>query len=421
MILTQSGGIIIGPIAKLLGAILSLIYDGLNSIGIVNIGVAIILFTFAIRLLLFPLMFKQNKASKITSYIQPEINKINKKYRGRKDQDSMLAQQAEVRQIQEKYGVNMTSGCLTSLLQLPIFLALYRVILNVPAYVGKIKSLYNPIADAIMKNEAASKAFQEFRDSDKMLSTVSLNMDKKDTVIDVLANFHEGTWEKFIDTIQGQNDVIAVINDNVGSINDAYQFIGGIDLTASPGLVLAPAIIIPILSMVFQYLSTHVTPMQPATDPQQEATMRTMKMMMNVFPIMSFIVCLNVPAGVGLYWAAGSLISFITSVGVNLYFKKCDMEKVVEKSKIKAAKKLAKRKAKGKKTFMERMQEAATQQNQNSQQSSGNSANRNVATQSLKSYTSATAARSDSNVKYKAGSLAAKANALQRYNDNGGK
>ena len=84
MFLTQSGGFIMKPISKLLGVILSLLYDGLNSLGIINIGLAIILFTLIIRLLLLPLMIKQNRASKIMNYIQPEINKVTKKYKGKK-------------------------------------------------------------------------------------------------------------------------------------------------------------------------------------------------------------------------------------------------------------------------------------------------------------------------------------------------
>ena len=90
MLLTKSGGLIIGPISRLLGAILSLLYDGLSNIGIESIGIAIILFTILVRLLIFPMMYKQNKSSKITAVIQPEINKATKKYRGKTDQQSMM-------------------------------------------------------------------------------------------------------------------------------------------------------------------------------------------------------------------------------------------------------------------------------------------------------------------------------------------
>ena len=92
------------------------------------------------------------------------------------------------------------------------------------------------------------------------------------------------------------------------------------------------------------------------------------------------------------------------------------MDAVVEKSKNKAAKKIAKKKKKGKKSWLERMQESA---NNNPQASKLNS---NMASASLKSYSSNTMNSSNGTTKYKAGSLAAKANAMQRYqNNNGGK
>lgn len=424
MFLTQSGGFIMKPISKLLGALLSLIYDGLSALGIVNIGVAIIIFTVVVRLIIFPLTFSQNKSTKITSYIQPEMNKITKKYRGKKDQDSMIAQQNEVRELQAKYGVNLGAGCLTSFLQLPIFFALYRVILNVPAYVGKIKVLYSDIADAILKNEEVKKKFIEFAGNESTLKGIKLNIDNKNTVIDVLAKFQSGTWDKFNELIAGSknvNDVTTVIDTNVDKINDTYSFLGGIDLTSAPGFALTAALAIPVLSMVFQFLSIHATPQQEPQDPQQAQTMKTMKTFMNVMPIMSFFVCVSVPAGVGLYWATGALVSFLTSIGVNFYFNHCDMEKVVEKSKDKAAKKAAKRKAKGKKTFMEKMQEAAAmQQSMQQQQSSNNPAARNAANTSLKNYSSAANTNKAQGTKYKAGSLASKANALQIYNENNG-
>ena len=114
MFLTQKGGFIMKPISKLLGAILNLIYEGLSSLGVINIGFAIILVTVLIRLCMVPNMYKQKRTSTIINYIQPEMNKIAKKYRNKKDQQSMLAQQQETRELQEKYGASMTGGCISS-------------------------------------------------------------------------------------------------------------------------------------------------------------------------------------------------------------------------------------------------------------------------------------------------------------------
>lgn len=417
MLLTQQGGFIIKPISKLLGAILSLLYDGLSSLGIINIGVAIILFTLLIRLCLLPLMIKQNKAGKVTSYIQPEINKVAKKYKGKRDQESLMAQQRETREIQEKYGANMTGGCLMSLIQLPIFFGLYRVIQNIPAYVGKIKNLYEPIATRICENPDAMNTLREFKEQDQTLKTITLTDGNVNTVIDVLAKFPADAWDSFKELFNNQGEIVDAINQNVPEINEIYTFFG-INLTSAPGFALTAAIIIPILSMIFQFLSMHATPQQATSDdPTQQATMKTMKMMMNVMPIMSFFICVSVPSGVGLYWAAGSFVSFLTTIVINAYFKHCDMEKIVNKSMEKAAKKKAKREKSGKKSFMDRMQEAAY-----GPQESNPRVNSSAATANLKSYSSNTMNKSNGNTKYREGSLASKANIMQRYNnDNGSK
>lgn len=418
MFLTQSGGFIIRPISRLLGAILSLIYRGLNAIGVESIGIAIILFTLIVRLCIFPMMYKQNRSSKITAMIQPEINKATKKYRGKTDQQSMLEVQRITKEIQNKYGVNMASGCLTSLIQLPIFLALYRVIQNVPAYVPKVYDMYSPIAQAISEDTAAYTALQTVvEQGGNQIQSVaqSLVQDNTNTIIDVLANFSAQTWDTFKAALgNGSQAVIQAMtaNGNVDNIKQIYNFFG-IDLTSVPGLKLTIALIIPILSLIFQFMSMKVTPMQSSDDPSQQSTMGMMKAMMYVMPIFSFFVCVNVPCGVGLYWAAGSLMSFLTTIGTNIYFKHCDMDKLLEKSMKKAEKKNARKKKKNKKSFMDRLQEAAYGQTGTEEATTPNS----VKNASLKSYSSNTMKTTDTTTKYRTGSLAAKANVMQRYNE----
>lgn len=416
MFLTKQGGFIVRPIATLLGKFMSLIYEFFSSMGIVSIGLSIIVFTLLVRLLLVPLMFKTNKSSKVMAYIQPEINKVTKKYKGKKDQESLMAQQRETKAIQDKYGVSMTGGCLTSLIQMPIFFAVYNVIRNIPAYVGKVRNLYEPIANKIYSDSAAFEALKDFKENGgySVLSSVSLEEGNVNTIIDVLAKFPSEAWDAFSQKVSSNQGLVDAISANKGQIIDTYSFLGGIDLTSAPGFALTAAFLIPVLSMVFQFMSMKATPQQSG-DPSQEQTMKTMRNMMYIFPIMSFLVCVNVPAGVGLYWAMGSLISFFTSLSINYYFKKCDMEKIIGKCMAKAEKKRAKRKAKGKKTFMEKMQEAAY-----GKQPETNVNNRATGS-NLKSYNTSSMNKSDnSGVRYREGSLAAKANAMQRYKNNDG-
>ena len=149
MILTKATGLIMGPLSRLLGWIFSLIYNLFYCLNIYSIGFSIIVFTFIVRLLLFPINLKTTKSSKIQQYLQPEFNKITKKYKGKKDQESMMKQNKEMSDLRKKYGIKTSTGCLTALIQMPIFFSLYNVIANVPAYVGKVRVMYEPIANAI--------------------------------------------------------------------------------------------------------------------------------------------------------------------------------------------------------------------------------------------------------------------------------
>ena len=113
IILTAYDGAILGPIAKLLGFIMNAVYSFMvNVLGIGNISIAIIVFTIVIYLCLFPVTYKQQKYSKLTQKMQPELKKIQKKYQGKKDAVSMQAMQDETSAVYEKYGVSPTGSCI---------------------------------------------------------------------------------------------------------------------------------------------------------------------------------------------------------------------------------------------------------------------------------------------------------------------
>ena len=91
ILLTQDTGKILGPIAKLLGYIMEGIFFVIDQIGIPNIGLAIILFTIVMYLLMMPLTIKQQKFSKLQAKMNPELQAVQAKYKNKKDNDSMMA------------------------------------------------------------------------------------------------------------------------------------------------------------------------------------------------------------------------------------------------------------------------------------------------------------------------------------------
>ena len=163
VILTKYNGMFVGPFAVLLGFLMDAIFRVLNYFGIPNVGLAIILFTLIVNICMLPLTFKQQKFSKLSSRMSPELQAINKKYQGKKDNDSMMKMQEETKAVYAKYGVSQTGSCLPLLIQMPILLALYRVIYAMPAYVSQIKETYGSLVTKLAQTEGAAEFLQGFK------------------------------------------------------------------------------------------------------------------------------------------------------------------------------------------------------------------------------------------------------------------
>lgn len=97
-------------------------------------GLGIMLVAFVMRALMLPLSLKSAKMSKNMSKAQMDLNRLEVKYRGREDKDSMMAKSQEMMMIYKKYDINPMSSCLFSFIQLPIFFAFLEALYRVPAF-----------------------------------------------------------------------------------------------------------------------------------------------------------------------------------------------------------------------------------------------------------------------------------------------
>lgn len=132
------GILLANPITTFLGWIMKWIYEILSSVGFESTVYSIIVFTIIVYTLMLPLTIKQQKFSRISAVMNPEIQKIQQKYKGKSDQASMLKQQDEMKLIYAKYGTSPTGGCLSSLIQLPVLFALWPVIQNISKYIDEV-------------------------------------------------------------------------------------------------------------------------------------------------------------------------------------------------------------------------------------------------------------------------------------------
>lgn len=340
IVLTQSETFLIGDIAKLLGIIMNWLFEITSSIGIENIGLSIILFTLVVKLLMFPMTVKQQKFSKISAVMNPEIQAIQTKYKGKNDQESMLRMQEETKAVYEKYGTSPTGGCLQLLIQLPIIYALFRVIQNIPAYVSSVKVIFMNIVTPLQAEAGFIDKIKPFAEAHAL---GKYDYTEANRVIDLLYKFTDADWAELMEQFP---NLTTVISENLVHINHMNNFFG-INLAEAPGFALTPALLIPVLSGVFQWLSTKLmTANQPVTSSNngEESSMAaSMKMMNNMMPLMSAFFCITMPSGLGIYWVATSVFTVVQQLVLNIYFDRMDIEELIMKNLEKANKKRAKK------------------------------------------------------------------------------
>ena len=356
MLLTQNSTFIIGPVAKILGLIMNAIFEFLNLIKIPNIGLSIIIFTIVIYLLLLPLTIKQQKFSKLSAKMSPEIQAIQNKYKDKKnDQAAMMAMNTETQAVYAKYGVSPTGTCLPLLIQMPILFALYRVIYAIPAYVDRVKEVFthNDFINNLISQEGSQEFISTFKNA--AMYTKQFENEKftaENTFIDILNKASTTEWSSIATEYPSLADDVAYITENL----DTYNNFLGLNIANSPSfivseafnsgqwLLLIGAILIPILSALTQWINVKLMPNanQPDTKnqtEQQAAMMSSMKMMNYMMPITSAIFCFTLPAGMGLYWIAGSVVRTIQQIAINKYIDKMDLDKIIAKNTEKYEKK----------------------------------------------------------------------------------
>ena len=428
LLLTQNSGFIIGPVAKLLGFIMEGIFWVLDKVGIPNIGLAIILFTIVIYLLMLPLTIKQQKFTKFSAKMNPELQAIQKKYQGKNDNDSMMKMQAETKEIYAKYGVNPTGSCLQLLIQMPILFALYRVIYAIPAYVAKVKEAFFPLVDSLISKTGSSDfmqtltsaaAFKKQFGNDAYVAGTTEYV--QNTYIDVLNRASNADWTALAEKYPELGSEITATLDQL----DVYNNFLGLNIGYSPWdtikmewiadernwLLIIGAVAIPLLSALTQWLNVKLSPSQANTNnasPEENPMMASMKTMNTMMPLMSAFFCFTLPAGMGLYWIAGAVVRMIQMVAINKYFDSVDLDAVIAKNTEKYREKMKKQGM-----LVEGINERAKNATRNVQPK----APVKTAEQKQEEMKKATEYYNKTNKNAKAGSLAAKANMVKQYNE----
>ena len=348
-VMTQVSTPIIGQAAWLLGKVMDGIYRVMNGVfGIQNIGICIILLTVVIYTLMIPLTIKQQKFSKMSAAMNPEIQKIQKKYQGKKDQASMEKMQEETQLVYEKYGVSPTSGCLPMFIQFPFLWAMWYVIRGIPAYVSQVKDVYTPLIEGITSTNGWQKIMESIGEAKPILMDPSkYDYSNTNILIDVLYKFQSSTWETLK---EGFPALQSTIESTMAQLEKMNNFLG-LNIAEAPlnlikdgfsagafGIVIA-ALMIPILAGLTQYLSVKMVPQNNGNTDQENQVAATMKTMNITMPLLSVFMCFTMPTGLGLYWITSAVVRMVQQFFINKHLSKMPMDELIEQNMEKAAKK----------------------------------------------------------------------------------
>lgn len=394
---------ILGDIIDFIALLMGYIMQALFFItGGFNIGLCIILFTIIVRLLMMPMTIKQQRFSKLSSMMQPELVAVQNKYKGKNDTASIQKMQAEQKAIYEKYGTSPTGGCLQMFIQLPIFYGIFAVVRDIPKYVPRVKEMFGPIISAVTGVANYSQVL-----IDSGLTTTTY--DTADGLLQFFNAFSADQWETLKNAFPTISDTITTQSEKILHVNNFF----GINLATAPGFKLSLALIIPLLAGLTQWLSVKLMQSKSPVnnDDENNTAAQSMKMMNTMMPIISAIFCISMPSGLGLYWIMGSVVQCIQQVFINKYMDKVDVEQLVEKNMEKVNKKRARQGLPPKKVDTK----AVTNYEEAVQRKEEEIARRGERAKEIKDSTEYY------NQNAKPGSLASKANMVKLYNEKNSK
>ena len=269
-------------------------------------GVALILFTLVIKLIMLPFQMKSKKSMMRMSRVSGQMQELQKRYA--KNQAKL---QEEMQKLYEEEGVNPMSGCLWSLIPFPILIALYSIIRQP---ITHFMMLSKDVLQTVVQSAAdAGVNLTNIVMMDKATGTPAL----KDGLYQLASygqiNLVKAVQEMGLSTPEGWFDM-------------NYNFLG-LDLTATPWeyvknftftWAVIGVILIPILAGLSQFVFSKLT---MKTQPQADAAGgASMKSMMYMMPLMSVYIAFIMPAALGVYWIAQRVFSLIQEAILNKTF-----------------------------------------------------------------------------------------------------
>lgn len=271
---------------------------------------ALFVFGIIIEIILIPFSIVQQKNSRKQALLKPKEMAIRKRYAGRNDQATQKKLQEEVQELYQKENVNPMSGCLPMLIQLPIIMTLYYIVINPIKYVFGWGGTFVHFVSAYMKTELGVSVAQS--------GTIGFMSRVKEVIqtrgIEAFENIKNycANGDEVYAKIGELAEQTESINLNIGPLNMGY-----VPSFSPEQKILWWLLLIPVLTFVFQFFTSKITRKFTYQAPQaqtQQAGGCSPKMLDWLMPAMSTWIAFAVPAAVGIYWMFKGVISTVKQI-----------------------------------------------------------------------------------------------------------
>ena len=257
---------------------------------------ALLIFALIVEVLTLPFGIKQQKNSIKQAKMRPKEMAIRKKYAGREDNATKQKMSTEIQEMYQKEGFNPMGGCLPMLIQFPIIIALYNIVMNPLKYICRLST------DAINGIMAVVKSYSEYAD-------VTFNAERNIDLMSAMKKIIETDGVEAFSGVEGFADSIS----SVADIPNLSMFGGAINLADTPSFtVFNWLLLIPVLTFVAYFFSMKINRKLMYQPSQNDAAMGcSNKVMDYAMPLMSVFITFGVPAALGVYWIFKCILGVI--------------------------------------------------------------------------------------------------------------
>ena len=290
-----------GAISSLFGYILNALYNLFN-----NYGIAIIIFSILLRIILIPITIKQQKTMKKTTKMQQEMNSIREKY---KNDPEKLNQ--ETIELYKRENMSPFSGCLSAILQLVIILAVFWLVSQPLTYMKKVQNseLFNEYKQKIEEQTDTKSTYKEIASIDKVESDYQ----------EILNNLNDENVENR-EELENRKNQLEELRINM-------EFLG-LDLSKVPTQSLNDwkVYVIPVLYVITSFISIRLTTKtqnskngNEVKSAEAESMEQMNKSMSYMMPIMSISIAAIAPLGLALYWLVSNILMIFERLIINKF------------------------------------------------------------------------------------------------------